>query len=141
MSLRVRPVPHAMLGGQLLPALQQRVLAMVDHDDVVLFSIGRTSDLRATETRHQAEIVPLLTTWCPWTIVALEGALIRLLHCHPKNRNRARHGGGRIADPPYYLYVAVSRSSVPCRSFGALAAAGLGGAVVAGLSLLLATRP
>lgn len=138
MSLTVCPLPDEPLG--LLESLQREVLAIVEDDRVVFFSVGRTNSLPATKARHQTRIVPLLTTCCPRTILALEGALIRRLRSHPKNRNRAPHGGGRIAGGPYHLYVAVWRSSVPCHSGGALATASIGAVVAAGLVVLLAAH-
>ncbi len=95
--------------GEVAHPVADRVDEIVADPAIDQFYIGRTANLVATRSRHDADwVIPLYSTSSVDNSIDLEEWLIGEFLDYSKNDNVADHGGGGISSHPTHLvYLAV----------------------------------
>lgn len=94
---------------EVLDDLEQILLEAIERDEIVLFYIGRSADLDATQENHGSdEIIPLYEAESADNAIEVEDSLLRTFYNHPKCENEREHGDGGISlEFVSYVYVAI----------------------------------
>ncbi|MGB6648158.1 MAG: hypothetical protein WBG01_06435 [Bacteroidota bacterium] len=94
---------------EVLEDLEQIVLEAIERDEIVLFYIGRSVDLDATQENHGSdEIIPLYETESADNAIEVEDSLLKAFYNHPKCENESAHGEGGISlEAVSYVYAAI----------------------------------
>jgi len=89
--------------------LNELISSAAQNKNIKEFYIGRTNDLVATRSRHDAdEVHPLYQTDSADNAIIVEDYLIKSFIKHYKCSNDNEHGGGGVSDDYInYVYLAV----------------------------------
>ena len=94
---------------EVLDDLEQIILEAIERDEIVLFYIGRSADLDATQENHGSdEIIPLYETESADNAIEVEDSLLKTFYKHPKCENEGEQGdGGTSLEFVSYVYIAI----------------------------------
>ncbi len=83
---------------EVIDDLEQIILEAIEQDDIVLFYIGRSVDLDATQEHHGSdEIISLYKPESADDAVEVEDSLLKTFYNHPKCENESEHGDRGIS--------------------------------------------